>query len=145
MITRLSHATLYVLDYDQALDFYVGKLGFEVRNDVKMDNGFRWVTVYAKDNPELEIILYEPHPLGQIDQETADQLRSLLEKGVLGNGVFATDDCRKTYQELKAKGVEFIQPPKETFYGIEAVFKDGCGNWFSLTERKLMPPMKEMI
>ena len=140
MITRLSHSTLFVLDYDQALDFYVGKLGFEVRNDVKMDNGFRWVTVYAKDNPELEIILYEPHPLGQIDQETADQLRSLLEKGVLGNGVFATDDCRKTYQELKAKGVEFIQPPKETFYGVEAVFKDGCGNWFSLTERKASTP-----
>ena len=92
MITRLSHATLFVLDYDKALDFYVGKLGFTVRNDVKMDNGFRWVTVSAKEQPELEIVLYEPHPMGQIDQETADQVRVLLEKGVLGSGVFETDD-----------------------------------------------------
>lgn len=139
MITKLSHASIFVLDYDQALDFYVGKLGLEVRNDFKMDNGFRWVTVSPKDQPELEIILYEPHPMGQIDQETAEQLRSLLEKGVLGCGVFTTDDCRRDYQDLKAKGVEFIQPPKETFYGIEALFRDGCGNWFSLTERQNLP------
>ncbi len=135
MITKLSHATLFVLDHDKALEFYVGKLGFEVRNDVKMDNGFRWVTVSASQQPQLEIVLYEPHPMGQIDQETADQLRSLLNKGVLGSGVFETDDCRRTYEELQAKGVEFTQAPKETFYGIEALFKDGCGNWFSLTQR----------
>ena len=135
MITRLSHTTLFVLNHDQALAFYVDKLGFEVRNDVKMDNGFRWVTISTPKNPELEIVLYEPHPMGQIDQETADQLRSLLEKGVMGCGVFETEDCRRTYEELKAKGVEFTQAPKDTFYGVEALFKDGCGNWFSLTQR----------
>lgn len=136
MITKLSHNTLFVLDHDQALDFYVDKLGFTVRMDARMDNGFRWVTVSAPQQPDLELVLYVPTPMGQMDEETADQLRSLLKKGVLGGGVFETDNCHRTYEELKAKGVEFIQTPKETFYGVEALFKDGCGNWFSLTQRK---------
>ena len=88
MIQRLSHTTLYVLDQDAAKDFYVNKLGFEVRMDGKMDNGFRWLTVSPKGQP------------------------------------------------LKAKGVEFASPPKEQFYGVEAIMKDNSGNWFSMTEPK---------
>jgi predicted enzyme related to lactoylglutathione lyase len=70
------------------------------------------------------------------DEETAAQIRALVEKGALGAGVFDTDDCRATYEELKNKGVEFMSPPDERPYGIEALFKDNSGNWFSLTERK---------
>jgi catechol 2,3-dioxygenase-like lactoylglutathione lyase family enzyme len=136
MITKLSHATIWVLDYDKALEFYTKKLGFEVRNDVKMDGGFRWLTVSPKTQPDMELILYEPRAMGMMDEATAKQIRGLLEKGVLGGGVFDTDNCQKTYEELKAKGVEFIQPPKDNPYGIEAIFKDNSGVWFSLTQRK---------
>src|SRR5260221_1305305 len=108
MITRLSHATVYVLNYDKALDFYTNKLGVEVRTDMEMDGGFRWLTVGPKSQPDLEIVLYEPRAMGMVDAETAKQLRSLLEKGVMGAGVFETANCQKTYEELKAKGVEFI-------------------------------------
>ena len=68
-----------------------------------------------------------------MDQETSEALRTLIRKGKLGSGVFATGDCRKTYDELTAKGVEFTQPPTERFYGVEALMKDNSGNWFSLS------------
>ena len=71
-----------------------------------------------------------------MDKETSDALRALIRKGKLGAGVFETADCKKTYEELKAKGVEFTQPPTERFYGIEALLKDDSGNWFSMTQRK---------
>jgi hypothetical protein len=71
-----------------------------------------------------------------MDQNTVDQLKKLLEKGVLGAGVFETKDCRATYEEYRGKGVEFLAPPEEKFYGIEALFKDNSGNWFSLTQHK---------
>ena len=71
-----------------------------------------------------------------MDAETADSLRGLVSKGALGAGVLETADCQKTYDELKAKGVEFLQPPTERFYGVEALLKDDSGNWFSLTQRK---------
>jgi predicted enzyme related to lactoylglutathione lyase len=135
MITRLSHATVYVQDYDKALEFYTQKLGFEVRQDVKMEGGFRWLTVAPKGQPDLEIILYEPKSTGRMDEATANQIRALVQRGALGAGVFNTDDCRRTYEELKSKGVEFVSPPKEQGYGIEAIFKDNSGNWFSLTQR----------
>lgn len=132
MIQRLSHVTIWVLDQDAAFDFYVNKLGFEVHTDAKMDNGFRWLTVSPKGQPDLEIVLMPTAPGPMMDQETSDALRTLIQKGKLGAGVFATADCRKTYDELKAKGVEFSQPPTERFYGVEALMKDNSGNWFSL-------------
>lgn len=134
MITRLSHYSIYVLDQDQAHDFYVNKLGFEVVTDATMDNGFRWLTVRPKDQKDIEIVLM-PVKAGQMyDEKTAAQLRELIKNGKLGSGVFETNDCRATYAELKAKGVEFMSEPKEQFYGTEALFKDNSGNWFSLTE-----------
>jgi predicted enzyme related to lactoylglutathione lyase len=136
MIERVSHTTIYVLDQEKALEFYTQKLGFEVRVDFKMDNGFRWVTVGPKTQPELEIILFEVKAGGRYDEETANHLKAILEKGVLGGAVLSTSDCRATYEELVSKGVEFISPPTETFYGIEALFKDGCGNVFSMTQQK---------
>jgi catechol 2,3-dioxygenase-like lactoylglutathione lyase family enzyme len=134
MITRLSHFSIYVLDQDQAYDFYVNKLGFEVVTDAKMDNGFRWLTVRPKEQKDTEIVLMPVKAGYMFDEETAAQITSLIKKGKLGSGVFETNDCRATYAELKAKGVEFMSEPKEQFYGIEALFKDNSGNWFSLTE-----------
>ena len=136
MIQRMSHATIYVIDQQKALEFYRDKLGFEVRTDAPMGEGFRWVTVGPKDQPGFEIVLMEPKAGSMLDEETANQLRSLVEKGVLGAGVFDTPDCQATYEDLKAKGVEFMGPPEDKFYGIEAIFKDNSGNWFSLTQHK---------
>ena len=136
MITRLSHATIYVLDQEEAKDFYVNKLGFEVKTDFTMDNGFRWLTVSPQGQPDLEIVLMGIQPGFLFDQETAEQMRTLVKKGALGTGVFGTNDCQATYEELKAKGVEFTSPPEDKFYGIEAMMKDNSGNWFSLTQQK---------
>lgn len=133
MITRLSHYSIYVLDQDQAYDFYVNKLGFEVVTDVTMDNGFRWLTVKPKDQKDAEIVLMPVKAGSMFDEQSAAQLRDLIQKGKLGSGVFETNDCRATYAELKAKGVEFKSEPKDEFYGTEALFKDNSGNWFSLT------------
>ncbi len=132
MITKLSHATAYVLDQDEAKAFYTDKLGFEVRYDVSMD-GFRWLTVGPPDQPDLQIILMHAGS-GGFDPDSGAQLRSIVSKGGLGVGVLATDDCHKTYEELSAKGVEFIQEPADRPYGIEAVFRDNSGNWYSLTQ-----------
>ena len=135
MIQKLSHVTVFVTDQDAAKDFYVNKLGFEVNTDATMDNGFRWLTVNPKGQ-DIEIILMKLAPNPFCDDESIAMLKKLLERGVLGAGAFHTADCRRTYEELKAKGVEFKFPPTERFYGIETVFKDNSGNWFSLTQPK---------
>ena len=135
MIKRLQHANILVLDQNKAYDVYVNKLGFKVNTDVVMEGGFRWLTVTAPGNPDLEIILAEPNP-PMFEPQDAALLKQLLERNVMGAGVWECDDCRATYAEMKAKGIEFTKEPTEEFYGIEALFKDGCGNWFSLTQRK---------
>jgi predicted enzyme related to lactoylglutathione lyase len=136
MISRMSHATIYVMDHDQAIEFYRDKLGFKVINDVTMDGGFRWVTVAPKDQPDFEIILMEPKPGLMFEEEDADKLKSLITNGKLGAGVFNTPNCQATYEELSSRGVEFMSPPAERPYGIEALFKDNSGNWFSLSQHK---------
>jgi catechol 2,3-dioxygenase-like lactoylglutathione lyase family enzyme len=133
MITRLSHATVYVLDHDRAIDFYTNKLGLEVRTDAKMGD-FRWVTVGVPGQPELEIALMEPKAGMTMDEETAAQLRSLVQKGVLGGGVFETADCAATYEQLKARGVAFRDAPEKQPWGIAAVFADDSGNFYSLSQ-----------
>ena len=134
MITKMNHASIFVLDQDSARDFYVNKLGFKVHTDMKMDNGFRWLTVRPKGQTDSEIVLMPVKAGHMFDEDTAAQMRDLIKKGKIGSGVFNTNDCRATYAELKAKGVQFMSEPKEQFYGIEALFKDNSGNWFSLTE-----------
>src|SRR5580658_648328 len=138
MITKVSHATFFVLDQDKAYDFYVNKLGFKVSMDQKMENGFRWLTVTPPEQPDLQIALLAPlssEAMGY-DEDTKKAFRLLLEKGALGAGVLQTPDCRATYEELKAKGVVFKGEPKEQFYGIEAIITDGVGNWFSMTQQQ---------
>jgi len=136
MITKLSHASFYVIDQAKAYDFYVNKLGFKVNTDVTMDNGFRWLTVNPPDQADLEIVLFPVNGPNGFDDETNKALKLLLEKGVMGAGAFYTPNCPATYEELKAKGVVFKSEPKEQFYGIEAIITDGCGNWFSMTQPK---------
>ena len=147
MIQKMSHATIYVLDQDQAKDFYVGKLGFEVKVDQSLPNGFRWLTVAPKGQAELEIILLKVGSgtnfikmkggeAGKNDTTDVEAMAALLKKGMFNAGAFKTADCRKTFEELKAKGVEFVSEPKDQFYGVESVFKDPFGNWFSLTQPK---------
>ncbi|TDC49910.1 VOC family protein [Jiangella ureilytica] len=133
MITKLGVATAYVSDYDQALDFFITKLGFELRTDVTMENGFRWLTVGPPASPEFQLNLTVPGP-PMHDEATAAALRELMAKGALSAGAWNTDDCRKTFAEYTARGVEFIQEPAERPYGVEAVFRDDFGNWYSLNE-----------
>lgn len=133
MISHLSHATIYVLDHDSAIDFYVNKLGLELRTDARMGD-FRWVTVGVAGQPELEIALMEPKPGMMLDEETAGQIRSLLGKGVLSGGVFDTPDCNAAYEELKKRGVPFRSAPQKQPWGIAAVFHDDSGNFFSLSQ-----------
>lgn len=136
MIERLSHATVYVSDQESALRFYRDKLGFEVRMDHRMENGFRWLTVGPPGQQDLEIVLMKPTKEFLGDADSLEAMQRLISRGKMGAGVFYTSDCRKTYEELKDRGVEFISPPEEKFYGVEAMFKDDSGNWFSLTERR---------
>lgn len=133
MIDRLSHATVFVLDQDRAKAFYTEKLGFEVRADVAMGQ-YRWLTVGPAGQPELEIVLM-PVDGAPMPEDAKASLKRLIETGKLGAAVFATRDCRKTYAELVARGVSFSSEPAERPYGVEAVFRDDSGNWFSLTQR----------
>src|SRR3954469_5906833 len=107
MITKLSHASFFVSDQEKAYDFYVNKLGFKVHTDMAMDNGFRWLTVTPPDQPGLEIVLAEPKP-PMFDEAGAQAVRMLLENNAMGGGVWEADNCQKTYEELKAKGIEFV-------------------------------------
>jgi catechol 2,3-dioxygenase-like lactoylglutathione lyase family enzyme len=134
MITGMTIATVWVLDQDEAKAFYTEKLGFEVRSEAQMGPGARWITVGAKGQADLELTLMVPGPPA-LDPESADQLKALIAKGVMGAGVMRTEDCHATYRELSARGVEFLQQPADRPYGIEAIFRDDSGNWFSLTQR----------
>jgi catechol 2,3-dioxygenase-like lactoylglutathione lyase family enzyme len=134
MIQKMSHATIFVNNQADALEFYRDKLGFTIHTDAMIGDDFRFLTLCAPSQPDFEIILMEPKAGMLMDEETATQLRSIMAKGVLGAGAFHTDNCRGTYAELKAKGVEFLSEPAERPYGVEAVFRDNSGNWFSLTE-----------
>ena len=137
MITALSHTTIWVLDQDEALDFYTQKLGFELNTDATMDD-FRWLTVSPPGQPDYELVLSVPGA-PMMDEQSAEQVKALVAKGALGAGAFEADDCRATYDELSARGVTFLSEPTERFYGIEATFRDNSGNWFSMTERTEVP------
>ncbi len=133
MFNAITHSAIFVLDQDEALDFYVGKLGLEVVADVDM--GFmRWLTVCVPGQPEREILLEVPGPPA-MDPETAAEVRELVTKGATGLGfILTTDDCRRTYAELRAKGVEFIDEPVDRFYGTDVGLRDPFGNNLRITQ-----------
>jgi predicted enzyme related to lactoylglutathione lyase len=134
MIQKISHTTVWVLNQDQAKEFYVETLGFEVKDDQTME-GFRWLTVAPKGQKDIEMVLMPITVNPMMDADTAETLRGMVKKGVFGGGVLNTDDCHVTYEQLKAKGVQFMRPPTEMPYGIEAMMQDNSGNWFSLVQR----------
>ncbi|SCG61393.1 VOC family protein [Micromonospora halophytica] len=126
-MNAISRSQIYVLDQDEALAFYVGKLGMEVNTDA--DLGFmRWLTVNLPGDPEREILLEKPGPPA-LDPATAEQVRELLTKGALGGTLFmTTDDAYKTYEDLVAKGVDITDEPTERSYGIDFGIRDPFGN-----------------
>jgi catechol 2,3-dioxygenase-like lactoylglutathione lyase family enzyme len=127
MLKTVRLSQIYVLDQDEALDFYVGKLGLEVNTDA--DLGFmRWLTVSVSGEPDREILLERPGPPA-LDDSTAEQVRELVSKGATGGWIgFTTDDVHKTYEDLRAKGVEFTQEPVEQSYGTDVGLRDPFGN-----------------
>ena len=138
MITNVSLATVWVNDQDEAKAFYTRTLGFREAADVRMGDGYRWVTVCHPDHPELQITLMRPGP--PLDEEDAAAFQRMLDKGSLGAVGLATDDCRKAFEELRDKGVTFIQEPAERPYGVEAILRDNSGNWLVLVEERPYTP-----
>jgi catechol 2,3-dioxygenase-like lactoylglutathione lyase family enzyme len=134
MITNVSLVTVWVNNQDEAKAFYIDTLGFEEASDVRMGDGYRWLTVRHPGHPELQLTLMKPGP--PLDEADAAVFQRMLGKGSLGAVGLATDDCRKTHQELVAKGVTFIQEPADRPYGVEAVLRDNSGNWMVLVEPK---------
>ena len=130
MITKLNVASIYVLDKDEALEFYVDKLGLEKGNDVRQGS-YRWLTVRTPGDDGTEISLEQPGPPLH-DETTAERLRELITKGALGGLgglVFTTDDVRGLYEDLKARGVtDFTQEPTDHFYGTDMGLRDPFGN-----------------
>jgi catechol 2,3-dioxygenase-like lactoylglutathione lyase family enzyme len=133
MFNAITHSAIFVLDQDEALEFYVGKLGLEVSADVDM--GFmRWLTINVPGDPDRQILLERPGPPAH-DDATAGEVRELVTKGATGLGfILTTPDARKTYEELKAKGVEVTQEPVEQSYGIDFGIRDPFGNNLRITQ-----------
>ncbi|HEY5745263.1 MAG TPA: VOC family protein [Chryseolinea sp.] len=135
MITKMNHVSIFVLNQDSAYDFYVNKLGFKVHTDAPMGPGARWLTVCPPEQPDLEISLMPIEEGMMFKNGTAKHMRDLVQQGTFGFGVFECKNLLATYEELKARGVEFTKAPTKEFYAFEALFKDDSGNWFSLGEK----------
>jgi catechol 2,3-dioxygenase-like lactoylglutathione lyase family enzyme len=136
MFNAITHSQIFVLDQDQALDFYVGKLGLEVAADVDL-GPMRWLAVCVPGHPERQILLERPGPPA-MSEETARQVRDLVTKGATGGWlILTTDDCRKTYETLLARGVEFTEEPTERDYGIDCGLRDPFGNRLRFTQPKI--------
>jgi catechol 2,3-dioxygenase-like lactoylglutathione lyase family enzyme len=135
---RIANAQLWVTDQDEALEFYTQKLGMEVRSDVTLPElgNFRWLTVGPAGQEDFAITLMAIPGPPVMDEETAEQVRSLVAKGFAGTVFLTTDDVRASYEELKGRGVEFTAEPEERPYGIDCGFRDASGNSLRLTEPK---------
>ncbi|HEX6919765.1 MAG TPA: VOC family protein [Actinomycetes bacterium] len=133
---RIATAQLWVHDQDAALAFYTKKLGFEVRSDVTLPEmgDFRWLTVGPAGQPDVAIVLMAIPGEPVMDDETAEQVRTLMGKGFAGTVFLTTEDCRREYEELVARGVEFVEPPEDRPYGIDAGLRDPSGNHLRLTQ-----------
>ena len=135
MIAKLSVTSIWVLDKEEAFDFYVNKLGLEKGTDVKQ-GAYRWLTVRVPGDPGIEISLEQPGPPVQ-DEATTAQLRELISKGAMGGLVFVTDDVRGLFETLKKRGVtDFIQEPADNFYGTDMAIRDPFGNAIRILQAK---------
>jgi uncharacterized glyoxalase superfamily protein PhnB len=135
-VFSIANAQVWVNDQDEALEFYTKKLGMEVRADVTLPEmgGFRWLAVGPAGQPDMSIVLMPVPGPPMMDAETADELRTLMAKGFAGTVFLVTDDCQASYEDLKSRGVEFVQAPEERPYGIDSGFRDPFGNQFRLTQ-----------
>ena len=133
---RMASTQLWVHDQDEALAFYTQKLGMEVRADVTLAEmgDFRWLTVGPAGQPDIAIVLMPIPGPPVMDADTAEQMRGLMAKGFAGTVFLTTEDCRAAYEELRARGVEFVEPPEERPYGIDSGFRDPSGNHLRLTQ-----------
>ncbi|MBA3841553.1 MAG: VOC family protein [Actinobacteria bacterium] len=141
MLKQLTHVNVWVHDQDEALAFYTEKLGMELRDDVTVPEmgNFRWLTVGIPGNDDVALTLMTIPGAPMFEEETQEQLKSLLAKGVLGGLFFTTDDCQGTYEELKARGVEFAQEPTQQPYGLDAGFRDSSGNHIRMMQTQDAP------
>ena len=139
---KVGTAQLWVHDQDEALAFYTHKLGMEVRMDVTLPElgSFRWLTVGPVGQPDVAIALMKIPGPPIMDAETAEQVRTLMAKGFAGTVFLTTDDCRRSYDELKSRGVEFSEAPEERPYGIDSGFRDPSGNSIRLTQVRELSP-----
>jgi catechol 2,3-dioxygenase-like lactoylglutathione lyase family enzyme len=137
MLKQLTHVQVWVNDQDEALAFYTEKLGMELREDVTLPElgNFRWLSVGVPGQDVAITLMTVPGP-PVFDEETREQIRTLLAKGASGGLFFSTDDAHKSYEELKGRGVEFTQEPTEQPYGIDAGFRDPSGNHFRLAQQR---------
>jgi len=133
---KIANAQLWVHDQEEAVAFYTEKLGFEIRVDATLPElgDFRWVTVSPPSQPDVAIVLMAIPGPPVMDAETAEQVRTLMAKGFAGTVFLTTDDCRASYEELKGRGVEFVEEPEERPYGIDSSFRDPSGNHIRLTQ-----------
>ncbi|HWC68391.1 MAG TPA: VOC family protein [Acidimicrobiales bacterium] len=133
---RIATTQLWVHDQDEALSFYTDKLGMEVRADVTLPEmgDFRWLTVGPVGQPEIAIVLMAIPGAPVMDDATKAQVEELMGKGFAGTVFLTTDDCQAAYEELVARGVEFVEAPEQRPYGIDAGFRDPSGNHFRLTQ-----------
>ncbi len=136
---KIANAQLWVHDQDEALAFYTEKLGFEVQADVTLSemDGFRWLTVGPPNQEDVSIVLMAIPGAPVMDEETGDQVRDLMAKGFAGTVFLTTEDCQASYEELRARGVEFTEAPEKRPYGIDSGFRDPSGNSFRLTQVQL--------
>ena len=127
-------AGLYVRDQDEALSFYVEKLGFQVHTDAR-NGDYRWLTVQHPDQPGFQLGLFAPQP-PTVDAETAQTLREIVAKGAMPPLVFIVDDCRAAHEEMRGRGVEFTQEPVARFGSVDASFRDPSGNGWKMIEAR---------
>jgi catechol 2,3-dioxygenase-like lactoylglutathione lyase family enzyme len=132
MIKNIAIASVFVQDIDASRDFYVDVLGFELKDDITLGEGYRWCTVNHPSQPELAVHLTVPGP--PFSPELVEAMNRAQADGGLNGLGLSVDDCQKTYEELSAKGVEFLQKPEKRPYGVEALCRDNSGNWIVLVE-----------
>jgi catechol 2,3-dioxygenase-like lactoylglutathione lyase family enzyme len=139
---KISTAQVWVHDQEEALAFYTGKLGMEVRADVTMPElgDFRWLTVAPPGQDDIAIVLMAIPGQPVLNDETAAEIRNLMAKGFAGTVFLTTDDCQASYEQLKARGVEFTEEPEDRPYGVDCGFRDPSGNSFRLTQVKELSP-----
>jgi catechol 2,3-dioxygenase-like lactoylglutathione lyase family enzyme len=137
VLKQLTNVQVWVDDQDEALAFYTEKLGLELREDVTVPEmgNFRWLSVGVPGQEDVAIVLMAVPGPPVFEEETREQIKSLLAKGASGGLFFATDDVQRTYEELKSRGVEFQQEPTEQPYGIDAGFRDPAGNSMRMAQR----------